>query len=154
VSDPPRAAELDAARLWVRAFVRTRVRPWLAAELRREERLDPQHGRVQLVGTGGTATILARMQARLTGFQRGRIERARLTRAQVRAHTRKLWRLPLARRRRIPGLPPERADVILMGVLIYEAVMEEFGFPTLRVSTRGLRYAAVLDARSGLKPSA
>jgi exopolyphosphatase/pppGpp-phosphohydrolase len=38
-----------------------------------------------------------------------------------------------------------RADVILTGVLIYETVMEEFGFKQLRVSTRGLRFAAVMD---------
>ena len=43
------------------------------------------------------------------------------------------------------GLPKSRADVILTGVLIYEAVMEEFGFTQLRVSTRGLRFAAVMD---------
>ena len=43
------------------------------------------------------------------------------------------------------GLPRNRADVILPGAAIYEAVMEEFGFAELRVSTRGLRFAAVLD---------
>ena len=42
-----------------------------------------------------------------------------------------------------PGLPPKRADVILFGAAIYEAVMESFGIATLRVSTRGLRFAAV-----------
>ena len=48
-------------------------------------------------------------------------------------------------RREIPGLPKSRADVILTGVLIYEAVMEEFGFDELHISTRGLRFAAVMD---------
>jgi exopolyphosphatase/pppGpp-phosphohydrolase len=43
------------------------------------------------------------------------------------------------------GLPRLRADVILTGVVIYEAVMEEFDFKQLRVSTRGLRFAAVMD---------
>ncbi len=36
-------------------------------------------------------------------------------------------------------------EMILTGVLIYEMVMEEFGFKQLRVSTRGLRFAAVMD---------
>ncbi|MES1180508.1 MAG: hypothetical protein ABUL66_01455 [Verrucomicrobiota bacterium] len=45
----------------------------------------------------------------------------------------------------MPGLPKLRADVILTGVLIYEAVMKEFGFDELRISTRGLRFAAVMD---------
>ena len=56
-----------------------------------------------------------------------------------------LWKLPLAGRKEIPGLPKTRADVILTGVLIYEMVMAEFGFKELRVSTRGLRFAAVME---------
>jgi exopolyphosphatase/pppGpp-phosphohydrolase len=64
---------------------------------------------------------------------------------QVKAHRKNLWSLPLAERKEVVGLPKLRADVILTGVLIYEAVMEEFGFKQLRVSTRGLRFAAVMD---------
>jgi exopolyphosphatase/guanosine-5'-triphosphate,3'-diphosphate pyrophosphatase len=57
----------------------------------------------------------------------------------------RLWSLPLAERREIPGLLEERADVMLTGALIYGAVMEAFAFSELRVSTRGLRFAAVMD---------
>ncbi|HUB87455.1 MAG TPA: hypothetical protein VMB22_06150, partial [Verrucomicrobiae bacterium] len=64
---------------------------------------------------------------------------------QIVATRKHLWKLPLARRKEITGLPKTRADVILTGVLIYEAVMAEFGFSQLRVSTRGLRFAAVMD---------
>ena len=63
----------------------------------------------------------------------------------MRDHRKKLWRLPLAQRKEIPGLPKLRADVILTGVLIYEVLMEDFNFPELRVSTRGLRFAAVME---------
>jgi exopolyphosphatase/guanosine-5'-triphosphate,3'-diphosphate pyrophosphatase len=56
-----------------------------------------------------------------------------------------LWQLPLLERKEVPGLPRTRADVILTGVLIYEMVMAEFGFTQLRVSTRGLRFAAVME---------
>jgi leucine dehydrogenase len=41
-------------------------------------------------------------------------------------------------------LPPNRADVIIMGVAIYEAVMQHFNLPELYVSTRGLRFGALL----------
>ena len=50
----------------------------------------------------------------------------------------------LEERKETIGLPKNRADVILMGVAIYQAVMEEFGFRELRISTRGLRFAAVM----------
>lgn len=142
--DPPQKSELATVRKWLRSFLKQRVKPRLHPELRSEAKLDPRHGVVQLVGTGGTASILARMQARMDGFDRDRLERARLTLRAVRSHTKKLWRLSLAQRQDIIGLPRNRADVILMGVLIYEAVMEEFGFTELRVSTRGLRFAAVM----------
>ena len=33
-----------------------------------------------------------------------------------------------------------------MGVAIYQAVMETFDFPDLRISTRGLRFAALLQS--------
>lgn len=142
--DPPSASDLAAVRQWLRDFLERRVQPRLDPELRREAKLDPRHGVVQLVGTGGTATILARMQARTNSFNRAQLERTPLSLPTVRARGRKLWGLPLARRQKIVGLPSNRADVILMGVLIYEAVMEVFGFTRLRVSTRGLRYAAVM----------
>ncbi len=61
--------------------------------------------------------------------------------------------MPLEQRRAIAGLPPNRADVILAGVAIYNAVMECFDFSELIVSTRGLRYAAVMDDISGANPS-
>jgi exopolyphosphatase/pppGpp-phosphohydrolase len=41
--------------------------------------------------------------------------------------------------------PKSRADVILPGVVIYEAVMKEFGFKLLRISTRSPRFAVVMD---------
>ena len=62
------------------------------------------------------------------------------------AHVERLWALPLAERRNIVGLPKTRADVILSGVVIYEGVMELFGFSELRISTRGLRFAALLGS--------
>ena len=100
---------------------------------------------MQLVGVGGTATILACMEAKLEAFDRARIEATRLSAARVSWHLERLWGLPLEERKKTIGLPRNRADVILMGVAIYQAVMEEFGFAEMRVSTRGLRFAAVMD---------
>ena len=68
-----------------------------------------------------------------------------MTRAQLRRQRERLWSLPQAERKKIAGLPMDRADVILTGAAIYEVLLELFGFPDLRVSTRGLRFAAVLD---------
>ena len=79
----------------------------------------------------------------LPDYDRALIEATRFSAERLRWHVERLWSLPLAERRELPGLPPKRADVILFGAAIYEAVMESFGIATLRVSTRGLRFAAV-----------
>ena len=138
-SDPPTKPELNACRDWLKKFLRHEVRPQLEPALQNEA------GEIQLVGTGGTTSILARIEKKLDRFDREKIERATLSLERVVAHRKHLWQLPLAERKEVPGLPKTRADVILTGVLIFEAVMEEFGFTQLRVSTRGLRFAAVMD---------
>jgi exopolyphosphatase/guanosine-5'-triphosphate,3'-diphosphate pyrophosphatase len=145
-SDPPRFEELVECREWLSAFLQREVQPKLAAGMDREARGRSAIARRQLVGTGGTVSILARMELKLDDFDRDRIEATRLTLERVRWHVQHLWSLPLAKREKIIGLPTKRADVILTGAAIYEAVMEQFGFEELRVSTRGLRFAAVMDA--------
>ncbi len=106
------------------------------------------HEKPQLVGTGGTASVLAALELGLKSFDRERIESVSLTRSQVRSQVERLWGLPLTERRRLPGLPPDRADVMLTGAVIYHAVLSHFDLPTLRVSTRGMRFGAVLDDAS------
>src|SRR5579862_6096581 len=144
-SDPPTRGEFTAGRDWVKEFLQKEVRPKLEPALHREVKPGSGTGPIQLVGTGGTTSILARIEKKLDRFDRERIESTILSREQVTAYRKQLWSLPLARRKEITGLPKLRADVILTGVVIYEAVMEEFDFKQLRVSTRGLRFAAVME---------
>jgi exopolyphosphatase/guanosine-5'-triphosphate,3'-diphosphate pyrophosphatase len=138
-SDPPTRGEFTRCRDWLKNFLQTEVRPQLEPALKNEA------GEIHLVGTGGTTSILARIEKKLDRHDRERIEATQFSLEQIKAHRKKLWSLPLAERKEISGLPKLRADVILTGVTIYEAVMEEFGFKQLRVSTRGLRFAAVMD---------
>jgi len=168
-SDPPKLEELTALRSWLREFLKTelgyraatvRERPTPGGkEIRNQERQNPSdhvspftfppkafgvHA-ARLVGTGGTASILGCMEGELDKFDRARLEATRLSFERVRWHVERLWSMTLELRKQIVGLPPNRADVILAGSTIYEAVMEQFGFTELRISTRGLRFAAVLD---------
>lgn len=144
-NDPPGSAELAQCRHWLETFLQNEVRPKLDPGLTSETAMAPNKGGPQLVGTGGTASILARMELKTAGFDRDIIEATRLSLERVRWHVRNLWGMKLSERQQIVGLPPKRADVILTGAAIYEAVMEQFGFGELRVSTRGLRFAAVME---------
>lgn len=144
-SDPPKVEELAACREWLRKFLDDKVHPELSPALEREVLGHAEHHAVRLVGTGGSATIMVRMENGMTDYDREQIEATRLSFKKVRGWVERLWSLPLAERREIQGLPKERADVMLTGALIYEAVMETFKFFELRVSTRGLRFAAMMD---------
>jgi len=139
-SDPPTREEFVKCRDWLAKFLRQEIHPELEPILQREKKSGP----MQLAGTGGTATLLARMELKSERFDRDQIEATRLSLKRIQQNLNDLWSMPLSQRKEIPGLPKTRADVILTGVLIYACVMEEFGFSELRVSTRGLRFAALM----------
>ncbi len=138
-SDPPTAGELAQCRRWLREFLDSEVQVTLPSA-------------ALLVGTGGTASILARMELKLDDFDREKLEATRLSREQIISHVNRLWSLRLEERKKVIGLPPKRADVILTGAAIYEAVMERFGFEELLVSTRGLRFGAVMTRAVASSP--
>jgi len=136
--DPPGLRALMACRVWLRDFLKVQVVPLLRPALVACQRP------VRLVGTGGTATLLARIQGRLEDFDREKIESTAITLDIIRGHLESYWQMTLADRQKIVGLAPKRADVILTGIAIYEAIMEQLGFAELTVSTHGLRYWALL----------
>lgn len=139
--DPPTRSEFEQCRDWIKNFLKQEVSPKVGPLLRQSG-----YQGAQLAGTGGTVSILARMERKLDRFDRDKIEQTVLSFDRTVAHRKNLWRLPLAERKQIVGLPKMRADVILTGVLIYEMIMQEFGFTQLRISTRGLRFAALMDS--------
>lgn len=143
-SDPPTTGELQAYRGHATNYLRSEVKPELAAALLQKRRASASAASLPLVGTGGTASILAAMHAGLTRFDRQAIESTRLDRDILTGWVERLWRQPLADRRKLPGLPSSRADVILAGTVIFEAVMQEFELIDLRVSTRGIRFGGLL----------
>lgn len=143
-SDPPHPAQLAYCREVVGKFVRDTIAPTVAPAIA-ASKTQPR-----LVGTGGAATILARMEFRLDKYSRSKIDGAQISLASIRDWMAKLWSMPLSERKQIVGLPKKRADVILTGMAIYEAVLEQFGFDVLQASTRGLRFAAVIQEREEL----
>jgi exopolyphosphatase / guanosine-5'-triphosphate,3'-diphosphate pyrophosphatase len=138
--NPPGLRALLQCRVWLRNFLKTEVAPLLKPALMGAQRA------VRLIGTGGTATIMARIQAKLTDFDRDKIETTALTLEGIRGQLESQWQMTQEERQKIVGLPPNRSDVILTGVAIYESIMEQFGFKEMTVSTRGLRYWALLQS--------
>lgn len=138
--DPPKPEEREAAHSWLVQTLDRDVLPVLQPHLARL-----QGNPFEVIATGGTASILGCLEAGLERFDRHRLDGLRIPVQALRRLNERLWNLPLATRRKLPGLPPERADVILMGATIYEGILERLERPCLHVSTRGLRFAAVLE---------
>jgi exopolyphosphatase/guanosine-5'-triphosphate,3'-diphosphate pyrophosphatase len=138
-SDPPHESERRACEQFIEQFLSHEVQRPLAPHLQGKSD-------VQFVATGGTANILARMHKKFDSWERTLIDRSAIALDAVHEIRDALWALPLAERKRLPGLPPKRADVMLMGAAVYSAVMKVFGFDQVRVSARGLRYTALLES--------
>jgi exopolyphosphatase/guanosine-5'-triphosphate,3'-diphosphate pyrophosphatase len=139
LSDPPGLAARETCRQSLHKFFVNEAGPKLGNAVHQSGK------KVQFVGVGGTATILARVEQKMDSFDRDRIENARVPLSKLSHDLESLWQKPLVERQQVVGIPKKRADVILTGMAIYEAVMTQFGFDAVRVSTRGLRYFALLQ---------
>lgn len=100
---------------------------------------------LQLIAVAGTATTLAAWHLELPAFDAAKIDGQTLTRGDVHRQVEELkWRT-VEERKRLTGIEAGRADVLLAGAMILWRAMEVLGFPELRVSTRGLRYGALIS---------
>ena len=96
------------------------------------------------LGSSGTIENLADIAARR--FAKRRLQRDDvLTTAHLREVVKMLGAMPLKERRRVPGLNPERADIVLAGGAILEAFMQALDIPAIRISDRGLREGLLMD---------
>jgi len=114
----------------------------------------PRSGALPLmVAVGGTATTLASVALGLKEFSAEKIHHFILTEETLRAQLSLYRSKSVAERRKIPGLFPNRADVILAGGAILYFAMEKAGCASSLVSCHGIRHG-LLYKRLGLKPPA
>ena len=128
-SDPPSTDEL--------AEVGDAIRAVLA-----EHELSGTDG----VGVAGTVTSLAALDLGLVEYDSDRVHGHRLSEAAVETQLERLAALPLAERREVPGLEPERAPVIVAGAAILLEAMRFLGLREIEVSERDLLDGAALEA--------
>ena len=88
-------------------------------------------------GTGGTFTTLAAIIRGVHWTERTYMHGTVLTLEQVEAATRMLADIPLEKRRELPGLQPNRADIIVHGMCILLACMRTMGVEEITVSEYG-----------------
>lgn len=94
-----------------------------------------------LIGVGGTITTLAAIKLALVEYEWEKIHGFLLTIEEIKEINKKLESLPLEERKKVPGLEPERADIITYGIEILLKFMEQYKFKKIRVSDKDLLFA-------------
>ena len=128
--DPPTGRELDMCARAVGAVLEGWARPV------------PQAA----IGVAGTVTTLAALDLGLERYDRERVDGHTLTRAGARRQLERLASLPVAARREVPALDPDRAPVIVAGAVVLVETLAHFRLDAIVVSERdildGIAFAA------------
>ena len=94
---------------------------------------------VHLLGTSGTVTTVAGIQLKLPRYDRNRVDGYWLDVAGVNAVTADLLSRTFEERVAEPCIGPDRADLVLAGCAILDALLRMWPCRRLRVADRGLR---------------
>jgi exopolyphosphatase/guanosine-5'-triphosphate,3'-diphosphate pyrophosphatase len=137
-SDPPTPEELSTARAWIHAemapyFARLTVRPQI------------------LIAVAGTATTAVTVRDAMVDYDPWKIHGSRVTRGELNKVLNELAKLELDKRRACVGLEPERASVIVGGLLVLQAIRELVGLEVFVVSETDILQGILLDAADSPK---
>jgi exopolyphosphatase/guanosine-5'-triphosphate,3'-diphosphate pyrophosphatase len=97
-----------------------------------------------LIGSGGTFTSLAEMVRASRGKTELPLRGYEISHADVWHLLDRLRKMPAKARRTVPGLSPDRADIIVPGLAIVDGLMRRFKVNVLQVHDRGVRDGLLL----------
>jgi exopolyphosphatase/guanosine-5'-triphosphate,3'-diphosphate pyrophosphatase len=131
-TDPPTGEELDACAHAARELL--------------AERIPDDVGPKTAIGVAGTITTIAALDLGLEDYDPEQVHGHRLSRAGIAAQLERLATLPLAERREVPALDPDRAPVIVAGAVILREALDRFCLDGIEASERDLLDGAALEA--------
>jgi exopolyphosphatase/guanosine-5'-triphosphate,3'-diphosphate pyrophosphatase len=100
---------------------------------------------MHLLGTSGTVTTLAGIHLKLVRYDRRRIDGVWMNDADISATINKLLGMSYQERAGNNCISIERADLVLAGCAILDAIRNAFPLPRLRVADRGLREGMLVE---------
>lgn len=92
-----------------------------------------------MLGTSGTVTTIAGVHLELERYDRSRVDGCWITDENISDVTRRLLLMSYEQRAANPCIGPDRADLVLAGCAILEAIMQCWPCERVRVADRGLR---------------
>jgi len=114
-----------------------RLRGFVAREVNRVADRIAKAKIANVIATSGTAAALAAVASHLN--RRGRRQRNVVSRAEMKRIAKRLAQLPVTERRKIEGLGPRRAEIIVAGATVYHELLERLRLKGFRYSPLGLR---------------
>ena len=108
---------------------------------------------IRLMGTSGTVTTLASVYLALPSYDRQAVDGLMMPSESMRDVSRMLSGMSIEERSALPCIGSERADLVVAGCAILEAIMDIWPAPTLGIADRGIREGILrsLMARDGHK---
>jgi exopolyphosphatase / guanosine-5'-triphosphate,3'-diphosphate pyrophosphatase len=97
------------------------------------------HGPLRLLGTSGTVTTLASLHLELPQYDRRAVDGLIVPATSMRAISANLASLAIEERRLVPCIGRERADLVVAGCAILEAILDLWPADRLGVADRGIR---------------
>jgi len=108
-----------------------------------------EHGKdlrdMHMLGTSGTVTTLAGIHLNLARYDRRRIDGIWMNDADISATVARLLGMSYQERANNNCISVERADLVLAGCAILDAIRHAFPLPRLRVADRGLREGMLVE---------
>ncbi|QXX73823.1 Ppx/GppA phosphatase family protein [Methylovirgula sp. HY1] len=105
----------------------------------------PRCERFHLLGTSGTVTTVAGVFLNLSRYDRRRVDGLWMSDAEVSGTVERLRKMSYRERMSNGCIGPERADLVLAGCAILEALRRAFPAERLRIADRGLREGILLQ---------
>jgi len=130
---------------WFRSMVEAIKTPIAAFDRANSLRAIFDAGEAHLIGTSGAITSLAGLFLNLPRYDRSKVDGLWLTRGDCDAMADRLLRQSPAQRAAEPCIGPDRADLVLAGAAILQAVQELWPCARVRVADRGLREGVLLS---------
>ncbi|WP_372706332.1 Ppx/GppA phosphatase family protein [Brevundimonas sp.] len=141
----PVGASSSAQAGWYEAMVTDMGQAIDDAPVGAELRAVFESGRAHMVGTSGAITSLAGIHLDLRRYQRNLVDGLWMTRGDCEAAADRLKAMGPAGRAAEACIGPDRADLVLAGAAIMEAVQRAWPSERVRVADRGLREGLLLQ---------
>lgn len=103
---------------------------------------------ITVVGVGGTVTTLAAVVQGLAVYDPAKVHGFSLKLEDVESIFEKFCRLTVEERKSIPGIMPQRADIITAGTLILLQIMQNLKFSAVKVSESDLMEGYIIERLS------